>query len=363
MVAKQRRALAPGALGETASHHLPGLGVGLSLLCTAVLCAVDVTSDQRIVYIGSLMIGPFLASLFCRAPLTAATAVVALGAGFALGADDGIFLSHVHVAYLAVLLAGCVLATLMARYRTSQLAKLESMRRVAEIAQRAILRPLDPVVGEVRLVTSYTSAARDATVGGDFYEALDTEFGTRLLIGDVRGKGLPAVQTAALLLGAFRDSAFTDKDLAEVAHRLDAVLSRLGKPEEFATALLVQVQPGGTARLVHAGHPPALLVTSGGCRLLEPPEYGLPLGFGGVPVVHEVPYGPGDRMVLYSDGLIEARGPSGMFDLLGAAGQLCTPAEPAEALRRLMAALARHSRRLNDDVTVLIADRITGVAR
>ena len=95
--------------------------------------------------------------------------------------------------------------------------RLARLADVAETAQRAIIRRPPPVVGSVAVSTWYESPVDVATVGGDCYEVLDTAHGTRLIIGDVRGHGLPSVRLAALVLGAFRALAHTEADLANIA--------------------------------------------------------------------------------------------------------------------------------------------------
>src|ERR1700761_534735 len=96
---------------------------------------------------------------------------------------------------------------------------------VAEAAQRAVLRPLPEQLGPLKLGVGYLAAPRTARVGGDLYEALDTEkYGIRLIIGDVRGKGLGAVEVAADIIGRFREVAYNVGTLNEDAYRLDAGL-------------------------------------------------------------------------------------------------------------------------------------------
>src|SRR4051794_5358846 len=75
-----------------------------------------------------------------------------------------------------------------------QSGRLADVSRVAEAAQRAILSPPPARLGAVRLAARYVSAASDALVGGDLYEVVQREGATRLLVGDVRGKGLDAVR-------------------------------------------------------------------------------------------------------------------------------------------------------------------------
>ena len=72
-----------------------------------------------------------------------------------------------------------------------------------------LLRPVPRRAGRVALAVRYLSAAEDSVVGGDFYDVAVTPYGVRLVVGDVKGKGLEAVQLAATVLGSFRQAAFT----------------------------------------------------------------------------------------------------------------------------------------------------------
>ena len=87
-------------------------------------------------------------------------------------------------------------------------------------------------------------------------------------MGDVRGKGLGAVELAADVLGMFRELAHDACTLAELATRLDAGLGRgLGRHEEFVTALLVEIDPeSGRTSIFNCGHPAPLLIPAAGRR-------------------------------------------------------------------------------------------------
>jgi serine phosphatase RsbU (regulator of sigma subunit) len=82
------------------------------------------------------------------------------------------------------------------------------------------------------------SATANALIGGDLYEAVSTPHGVRIIIGDVRGKGLDAVQLAATVLGAFRQAAAVQPDLPSLVKAIDAVVSAVTGDEDFVTALL-----------------------------------------------------------------------------------------------------------------------------
>ena len=144
--------------------------------------------------------------------------------------------------------------------------RLADVTSVAEAAQRALLRPLPRQVGPLELRVVYLAAAAEARVGGDLYEVTRTQFGIRLIVGDVRGKGLDAVEIAADVLGVFREVAHEVYTLAEVARRIDASLARrpAAPLEEFVTAVLAEIDPAaGSLTVYNCGHPPPLVLSPG----------------------------------------------------------------------------------------------------
>jgi sigma-B regulation protein RsbU (phosphoserine phosphatase) len=96
----------------------------------------------------------------------------------------------------------------------------------------------------------------------------------------VCGKGLDAVRLAGVVLGSFRDAAQETPDLAGVAATLDRSVTRAIGPEDFVTAVLVQVATDGSAIVLNCEHPPPLLVRAGQATELDPPEPAPPLGLG-----------------------------------------------------------------------------------
>ncbi|MGJ5749161.1 serine phosphatase RsbU (regulator of sigma subunit) [Streptomyces puniciscabiei] len=262
--------------------------------------------------------------------------------------------------------------------------QLHRVRSVAETAQRALMHPLPRRIDSLALGGVYLPAESEARIGGDFYEALPTPYGTRLVIGDVRGKGLQAVGASATLLGAFRELAYREPSLTEVAEQLDERARRHiaaldgtpdgGRPggtgtgalfaERFATALLVEFPPGEpVARIVHCGHPEPYVVRSGGVRPYEPDRPGAPLGLGDLlavrPAAQTVPFAPGDRLVLYTDGFIEARDRRGRFHDLAASVR----AHAGRPLETLVTALRRDLLHhvhgdLGDDAALVALERL-----
>jgi serine phosphatase RsbU (regulator of sigma subunit) len=259
--------------------------------------------------------------------------------------------------------------------------RLADVTSVAEAAQRALLRPLPRQVGPLELGVVYLAAAAEARVGGDLYEVTRTQFGIRLIVGDVRGKGLDAVEIAADVLGVFREVAHEVYTLAEVARRIDASLARrpAAPLEEFVTAVLAEIDPAaGRLTVYNCGHPPPLVVSpgagdgTGGTQLpqvitVDVPAPALPLrlmALGGTSGAERtVPLQPGDALLLYTDGVTEARDARREFYPLeervaALAAQTAGPA--GDLLDRLRDDLVRHvGAPLDDDAALLLA-RVTG---
>jgi serine phosphatase RsbU (regulator of sigma subunit) len=198
--------------------------------------------------------------------------------------------------------------------------RIAEVTSVAEAAQRALLRPPPPRLGPLCLDVEYIAAAAEAKVGGDLYEAVATHgHGIRVIMGDVRGKGLGAVELAADVLGMFREVAHDAGTLGDVAARLDAGLGRdLGRHEEFVTALLVEIDPEtGQSSIFNCGHPPPLLISAAGdaaterVSLLEVPAPAPPLGLLALGDCSDAQLSltlqPNDQVLLYTDGVTEAR--------------------------------------------------------
>jgi serine phosphatase RsbU (regulator of sigma subunit) len=230
-----------------------------------------------------------------------------------------------------------------------------------------VLRPLPARAGDLTLRALYRPATADTGVGGDFYDVAHTPFGTRVLIGDVRGKGFQAVETVADVLGCFRTQAYETADLTELVARLDRHLARAALArrdgELFATALLLEY-PEGADRLsaVNCGHPfPVLIGPGHRVREVEVPAL-LPLGCGllapgTLPVPTRVELPSETALLLFTDGLSEALDASGTFypfteRLSG------LPAEDLDVLlARVMDDLMRWTHRLSDDVALIALAR------
>ncbi len=220
--------------------------------------------------------------------------------------------------------------------------------------------------GGIEIESLYLAAAAEARIGGDFYEAVDTPYGVRLLIGDVRGKGLPAVGTAAAVVNSFREAAFDEPDLDGIARRLEASSTRYNAAfspadlmERFSTAVLVEIpHDGGHIRVLNCGHPPPLLLNREGLRVLNPtataPLLNLAELIGDCYSVDTFDFTRDDQLLLYTDGVSEARDRKGAFFPLVDWMRQQTATRPRELLDGLHRDLLRYSDGgLDDDIAAL----------
>ena len=118
---------------------------------------------------------------------------------------------------LTAVCAVSVLAVVLARVRRRRGERLAQMTAIAKASQVALLPPLLPEITGISIAARYRSAIPEASVGGDLYEIIPTEHGIRVIIGDVRGRGLDAILLARHVLSAFRRSAVAVPALEHVA--------------------------------------------------------------------------------------------------------------------------------------------------
>nr|WP_237331702.1 PP2C family protein-serine/threonine phosphatase [Streptomyces mexicanus] len=282
---------------------------------------------------------------------------------------------HYVANYACTTLVG-ILGAILAVHRLRRERTLATVRTVAETAQRVLLRPVPRRLRQVSVETLYLSAAAEARIGGDLYEVVPTEYGVRLLVGDVRGKGLVAVETAAAILGTFREAAYDEPDLVALARRMERSMSRHAAQlpggeaaERFVTAVFAEIpdhEP--VVRIVNCGHPPPLLIRKGAATELHSGDPAPPINLGvlvgnGYQVDVE-PFHPGDQLLLYTDGVTETRDPGGSFYPLAERVAPWAGLSPRELLDRLHEDLVAYSAgRLEDDIAALVAHRLPGPGR
>ncbi|MFC0005592.1 PP2C family protein-serine/threonine phosphatase [Micromonospora siamensis] len=339
------------------------LGLPAALAVIAAVLLVDVAAAAHAVLIGFLSLAPLVAAAVDTTRRTAVAAVAATVAAIVAGLPSQTLGSLDHVLRVAVVIAVSIASLYVARARTLREERIRRMGEIVRVTQRAILRDVPPRAGAVALAARYVSAHQDAGVGGDLYEVVPGPDGLRLIVGDVCGKGLPAVQLASAVIGAFRQSAIVRTRLEEVALDLDALVAREPAPAHgatFVTALLVEIR-GPELWVVNCGHPAPLRHRPGAALApLGQEEPDRPLGLGG-PRTASAPHrwAVGDRLLFHTDGLIEARDRTGRFFPLDRLERPLAASSLEKALDGVWDAVRTHvGGEPRDDVALLLVERL-----
>ena len=248
----------------------------------------------------------------------------------------------------------------------------QAMSLPAEMQHR-LLPPL--TFGTDRVVISGLLApAYD--VGGDAFDyALNGNI-AHMAIFDAVGHGLQASLLANLAVSCYRNTRRAGLDLAAAAATIDHALDAMFGGERFVTAVLAQLDVDtGVLRWINAGHPATMLLRGGQVVKELQGRPALPLGINGLlggteafPVSSES-LQPGDRLLLLTDGVDEARNADG--DFFGrqrlaefAAKEASSGLPTPEAMRRLQQAVLRHQvGQLQDDATMVFVEWLTGVGQ
>src|SRR4051812_6624043 len=235
--------------------------------------------------------------------------------------------------------------------------------RVARSLQQSLLPPTLVRVPGVELAARYISAA-DGLVGGDFYDAFATEGGEwALVVGDVCGKGAEAAAVTALARHTLRAAAVRSSCPDEVLGALNDAILRAQLDYRFCTVAFARLAPlsDGSVRVTVAtgGHPLPILVRADG-RIASLGRPGSLLGVMREPHVGQgvATLEPGDVLVLYTDGVIEASpgerafGPDRLAALLAGCAGRDAPSVGAAIEDEV---LRVQDGSVRDDVAVLVA--------
>ncbi|GGX65301.1 SpoIIE family protein phosphatase [Streptomyces hiroshimensis] len=181
-------------------------------------------------------------------------------------------------------------------------------RATALTLQRSLLpqQPQDPAGLEIAY--RYQPAGTASRVGGDWFDVIPQDGDkSALVVGDVMGSGINAAAAMGQLRTAARTLAQLGLDPARVLYHLDQTAS--GLDQMIATCLYAVYDPqGGTCCVANGGHLPPVVLRPGHPPALVDLPAGAPLGVGGIPFENTaVDLKPGDRLVLYTDGLVETR--------------------------------------------------------
>ncbi|OUD05200.1 SpoIIE family protein phosphatase [Streptomyces swartbergensis] len=184
----------------------------------------------------------------------------------------------------------------------------QSARDTALTLQRSLLPSHPPVTGGLEVASRYQPAGATSEVGGDWFDVIGLDGGkTALVVGDVMGSGIPAAAAMGRLRTATNTLASLDLDPALLLEHLDKITA--GLEQSIATCVYAVHDPRlRQCRIANAGHlPPVRLRAGRPPELLDLPT-GVPLGVGGVAFfTTTVDLEPGDRLVFYTDGLVETR--------------------------------------------------------
>ena len=279
----------------------------------AVFAMIGVILGGKFNLTALLSVGPLLACARVGGRATAVISLYALVLCAIVGAITGTFSTTMQRERLLIVLMVSALAVIVALIRARRENRLIA---IADRVQRAILRPLPTELGGIAFASRYHSATPGTLVGGDLYDLTMTQFGPRFIIGDVKGKGLDAVGRCAAVIATFREFAFAEPDLVRLAEQVDARLSTEMGIEDFVTAIFAEFGTG-EVRLVNCGHEPPLKtgpsVVSGELETITLEAGALPLGLHPQPIRQDVVLKQGDRLLFYTDGLVESRDRSGQF--------------------------------------------------
>ncbi|MER7229283.1 PP2C family protein-serine/threonine phosphatase [Streptomyces rubradiris] len=336
-------------------------------------------------FFGSLLAASVVLSLFTYPPF----GVLAIGvAGCVLLAvtqslED--YIGPMTIVALTVLATITLLSASLGVVRRRTEGRFRRVQAVAEAVQLALLRPLPERIGPLRLAGFYRAADDESLIGGDLYSVRPTPFGIRVIVGDVKGKGISATQTVATVISSFQEAALLHPSLSQVAERIDVALQLDrdnppmepmggGRPaympgdtpgpaeEVFVTAVLLEFSADAcTVRVLERGHQPLLIIRHGTVSVVEA-DHSLPLGMGDLltapprTVTHTLD--PGDILIAYSDGVTEARDSAGTFyplreRLQGHCASSAEPVSPAGLVTFLEEDVVRWAPTLVDDLVAI----------
>lgn len=264
--------------------------------------------------------------------------------------------------FAVLLLTFGYVALRMVVERERRLLSIENELSVARRLQLSILPTAIPELSAVRVAAAYEPMA---AVAGDFYEFLPAD-GHRagFLVADVSGHGVPAALIASMIKVAVQSVAESAPDPSSLLFRLRGALHGHLRGQYVTVAYLWLDAEARTARYAAAGHPPLVLWRAAEGRVTRVESNGILLGVEADSAFPscEIAVAPGDRLLLYTDGLTEpenaAGEPFGDTRLEQVLGEL--PSRPAEEVSRSLLAAVREwtpsSAPQQDDITLLVID-------
>ena len=228
----------------------------------------------------------------------------------------------------------------------------EELSRAAQVQASLLPRTVPQLPGFQFAATCLP--ARE--VGGDFFDWVGTGNTVRLTLGDVSGKGMPAALLMATARAALRAALRLPVDIAVDAVN-QALHADLEQSDAFVTMIHAELTQQGDITIVDAGHGLMLILRADGTMVTLPPG-DIPLGI--MPETtysaHREHLGPGDTLILYSDGLPDAR-PDLRLEVPANVGAICTPTTEAVSTLNRLVDEVNIQRLLPDDMTMIVVHR------
>ena len=260
--------------------------------------------------------------------------------------------------------AGLVAEVLISKQAYGDSFELVRRRQPMSVGAELVWQLLPPLTfGTERLVISGVLAPV-YQLGGDSFDYSVDATTARIAVFDAMGHGLEAGLLASVAMAACRNSRRSGHDLAGTAAAIDRSIATQFGSERFVTAVLAELDlASGRLCWSVSGHPPPLLLRNGRIVKMLEGEVGVPLGVGGpVAVVAQEMLEPADQVLLFTDGVVEARSADGEFfgvdrlvDLISRTSASATPAP--ETMRRLLHAILDHQEgELQDDATIVVVE-------
>ncbi len=295
----------------------------VTVAATVVTTVLGAVTGTAVLLLGLLVFLPAFAAALCtprQTALVSAWVSIVVIVPMVLSTEQ--LADRVTLALFAVGFGA--LAVYGSSVRVAREESLVSLRSTAAAMQRQILRPLPLLTDDVLVDGVYEPVQQDKLVGGDIYDVAATPWGTRVLIGDVQGKGLAAIGMAIDVVGAFREAAHREPTVTALVDSLEAAVVRhndyaeqRGEPERFVTAVVLGVDSGTETQLVTCGHIPPYLLHEGTVTAVGAGTEHAPLGLADLVdeprTVSWFPFPTGATLLLCTDGLTEARSPAGTF--------------------------------------------------
>lgn len=337
-----------------------------------------INSERRTVYIADASADPTVRShYFEQAGVKSLLGTPLIVRGKIIGAvyvdmlevrkydEDEIRLFEAMAARAALAIDNAVLYEALTRSQAELRNALNSEREYSLLLQRALLPRAPQVPRGYDVAVHYAPAVANAEIGGDFYDVFESaEDMFSILIGDVSGKGLEAASMAATTRSTIHAYAHESTSAADVLTRANAVLSADHADFSSFVTVFFAILDTESGNIVYStgGHPPGAVRRSDGTvefLQIGPP----PLGF---LETHEYTQNKarlnyGDKLILYTDGISEARRNSVLFDIEGIQRTLEDYGHlPASDIADMLLDEARKwaEGRLTDDAAIVVIERL-----